>query len=158
MPQHSAGILMHRGAGEATEVLLVHPGGPFWAKKDAGAWSIPKGLSDPGEDMLAAAKREFQEETGVLPEGDFHSLGTFKQPSGKLISAWSVPGDFDPSGLLSNEFEMEWPPKSGKRARFPEVDRAGWFSGTDAVVKIHASQRPIVRKFFETFVSPLPEN
>ena len=119
MPQQSAGILMHRGTGKNTEILLVHPGGPFWAKKDVGAWSIPKGLLAPGEDMLAAAKREFQEETGVLPEGDFLSLGTFKQPSGKLISAWSVLGDFDPSGLASNDFEMEWPPKSGKRVRFP---------------------------------------
>jgi predicted NUDIX family NTP pyrophosphohydrolase len=157
MPQQSAGILMHRGTGKDTEVLLVHPGGPLWAKKDAGAWSIPKGLVDPGEDMLAAAKREFQEETGVLPEGDFLSLGTFKQPSGKLISVWSVPGDFDPSALVSNDFEMEWPPKSGKRARFPEVDRAGWFSGPDALVKVHGGQQPIVRKFFEDLGGPLPE-
>ena len=157
MPQQSAGILMHRGTGKGTEVLLVHPGGPLWAKKDAGAWSIPKGLVDPGEDMLAAAKREFQEETGVLPEGDFLSLGTFKQPSGKLISAWSVLGDFDPSGLASNDFEMEWPPKSGKRVRFPEVDRAGWFSGPGALVKVHAGQKPIIRKFFENLGRDLPE-
>src|SRR3982074_3962531 len=123
MPQQSAGILMHRGAEKDTEVLLVHPGGPFWAKKDVGPWSIPKGLVDPGEDMLAAAKREFQEETGVLPEGDFLSLGTFKQPSGKLISAWSGLGDFDPSGLATNDFEMERPHKSCKRGRFTRVHR-----------------------------------
>ncbi len=148
--QISAGILMHRSKGAATEVFLVHPGGPFWAKKDAGAWSIPKGLIDPNEDQLAAAKREFQEETGFVPDGTFVDLGSFKQPSGKLVRAWSVDGDFDPKLLVSNEFEVEWPPKSKKRARFPEVDRAGWFLGEAAAEKILAGQRPILQKFFAT--------
>src|SRR5207302_8812221 len=103
----SAGILLFRRQGGEIEVLLVHPGGPFWAKKDEGAWSIPKGLVDPGEDLLAAAKREFAEETGHTPEGEFHPLGVFKQPSGKLIHAWAVEDECDPSKIVSNEFEME---------------------------------------------------
>jgi predicted NUDIX family NTP pyrophosphohydrolase len=140
----SAGLLMYRGAGANTEVLLVHPGGPFWAKKDAGTWSIPKGIPDPGEDLLAAARREFREETGFIAEGEFLPLGAFKQPGGKIVHAWAVEGDCDPSKLVSNSFEMEWPPRSGKRARFPEIDRAGWFRGTEALVKILAGQRPIV--------------
>jgi predicted NUDIX family NTP pyrophosphohydrolase len=144
----SAGILMYRGKGPKTEVFLVHPGGPFWAKKDAGAWSIPKGLVAPGEDQLAAARREIEEETGFAPEGKFVELGSFKQPSGKLILAWSVEGDFDPALLVSNEFEMEWPPKSKRRARFPEVDRAAWFLGEAAAEKILTGQRPILQKFF----------
>jgi predicted NUDIX family NTP pyrophosphohydrolase len=148
MPQHSAGILMYRANGKDIEVFLVHPGGPFWAKKDAGAWSIPKGLVDPGEDTLAAAKREFEEETGCKPQGEFRPLGVFKQPSGKLIHAWAVECDCDPSRIVSNEFEMEWPPKSGKRARFPEVDRASWFKQTEAQMKIVRGQAPILRKLF----------
>jgi len=147
--QHSAGILMYRGNGKDTEVFFVHPGGPFWAKKDEGAWSIPKGLVDPGEDMLAAAKREFKEETGLTPEGEFRPLGVFKQPSGKLIHAWAVEGDCDPHLIVSNEFEMEWPPKSGRRGRFPEVDRAGWFGSEEALAKINKGQVPMLRKFFE---------
>jgi len=157
MPVHSAGLLLHRGSGEDTEVFLVHPGGPFWAKKDAGAWSLPKGIPDPGEDMLAAAKREFQEETGFVPDGQFSPLGAFKQPSGKIVHVWSVSGDADPSALKSNDFEMEWPPKSGKRAHFPEVDRAGWFDGPAALAKLHSGQRPILRKFFETLGVVLPD-
>ena len=145
---------MHRGKGKTLQVFLVHPGGPFWAKKDAGAWSIPKGLADPGEDMLAAAKREFQEETGHVPHGEFRPLGVFKQPSGKLIHAFAVEGDCDPAKIVSNEFEMEWPPKSGKRARFPEVDRAGWFSREQALVKIVRGQAPILRKLFATLAIP----
>ena len=149
MPEHSAGLLMHRSKGKDLQVFLVHPGGPFWAKKDAGAWSIPKGLADAGEDMLAAAKREFQEETGHVPVGDFRPLGVFKQPSGKLIHAFAVEGDCDPAKIVSNEFEMEWPPKSGERARFPEVDRAGWFGPDEALTKILKGQAPILRKLFE---------
>lgn len=141
---------MHRGKGKDLEVFLVHPGGPFWAKKDAGAWSIPKGLADPGEDMPAAAKREFEEETGHVPQGEFRPLGVFKQPSGKLIHAFAVEGNCDPLKIISNEFEMEWPPKSGKRARFPEVDRAGWFGAGEALTKILKGQAPILRKLFET--------
>jgi predicted NUDIX family NTP pyrophosphohydrolase len=139
---------MYRGAGEAIEVFLVHPGGPFWAKKDVGAWSIPKGLANPGEDLLAAAKREFHEETGFTAEGDFHPLGAFKQPGGKTVHAWAFEGDAEPSRLVSNLFEMEWPPKSGKRARFPEVDRAGWFGPRDAAIKILRGQQPMLLKLF----------
>jgi predicted NUDIX family NTP pyrophosphohydrolase len=146
--QTSPGLLMYRGAGEGIEVFLVHPGGPFWAKKDEGAWSIPKGIPNPGEDSLAAAKREFHEETGFTPEGDFRPLGAFKQPGGKIVHAWAFEGDCDPSKLASNLFEMEWPPKSGKRARFPEIDRAGWFGPSEASIKILPGQRPILLRFF----------
>ena len=146
--QTSAGILMYRGTGEGLEVFLVHPGGPFWAKKDEGAWSIPKGLTDTGEDLLAAAKREFHEETGFTAEGDFTPLGAFKQPGGKIVHAWMVEGDCDPSKLVSNLFEMEWPPKSGRRARFPEVDRAAWFVPREAQIKILRGQQPILTKLF----------
>jgi len=139
---------MYRGAGEGLGVLLVHPGGPFWAKKDEGAWSIPKGLPDKDEDLLAAAKREFHEETGFTAEGDFMPLGAFKQPGGKIVHAWAVEGDCDPSKLVSNLFEMEWPPKSGRRARFPEIDRAAWFFPREAQGKILRGQQPILAKLF----------
>ena len=147
---------MYRGAGEGVEVFLVHPGGPFWAKKDEGAWSIPKGLPDTGEDLLAAAKREFHEETGFPAEGDFTPLGAFKQPGGKIVHAWAVEGDCDPSQLESNLFEMEWPPRSGRRARFPEIDRAGWFRAREAQIKILRGQQPILTKLFALLgVEPL---
>jgi len=139
---------MYRGSGAGTEVFLVHPGGPFWAKKDAGAWSIPKGLADPGEDLLGTAKREFHEETGFTAEGDFRPLGAFKQPGGKIVHAWAFEGDCDPSRLVSNLFEMEWPPRSGKRARFPEADRADWFGPSAASTKILRGQQPILLKLF----------
>ena len=124
--------------------MLVHPGGPFWAKKDLGAWSIPKGLADEGEDLLAAAKREFLEETGVTFGGEFLDLGAHKQPSGKTIAAWACEGDFDPATLKSNTFSLEWPPRSGRMAEFPEVDRAAWYLIDDALVKISKGQKPIV--------------
>lgn len=149
MAQKSAGILMYRMKAQLPELLLVHPGGPYWAKKDDGAWSIPKGLCEAGEDSLTAARREFQEETGRLPEGNFIELGNFKQPSGKIISAWAVEGDFDPGSLESNLFTMEWPPKSGRMQQFPEVDRADWFSPAQAVRKIVKGQVPIVASFLE---------
>lgn len=139
---------MYRGAGEGIELFLIHPGGPFWAKKDDGAWSIPKGLPETGEDLLAAARREFHEETGFTAEGDFTLLGAFKQPGGKTVHAWAVEGDCDPSKLQSNLFEMEWPPKSGRRARFPEVDRASWFQPREAQIKILPGQQPILAKLF----------
>lgn len=150
----SAGLLMYRGSGEETEVFLVHPGGPFWAKKDAAAWSIPKGIPDAGEDLLAAARREFHEETGFTAEGDFRPLGAFKQPGGKIVHAWAVEGDCDPAQLVSNEFEMEWPPKSGKRARFPEIDRAAWFRAPEALLKIHRGQQPILFKLLSELGIP----
>jgi predicted NUDIX family NTP pyrophosphohydrolase len=124
--------------------MLVHPGGPFWAKKDRGAWSIPKGLADEGEDLLAAAKREFLEETGVTVEGEFLDRGAHKQPGGKIVVAWAHEGDFDPALLKSNTFAIEWPPRSGKTAEFPEVDRAAWFSIDEALEKINKVQKPII--------------
>ena len=124
--------------------MLVHPGGPFWAKKDLGAWSIPKGLANEGEDLLAAAKREFLEETGVTVEGEFLDLGAHKQPRGKIVVAWAHEGDFDPALLKSNTFSLEWPPRSGRMAQFPEVDRAAWYSIDEALEKINKGQRAIV--------------
>ncbi|HEU0198937.1 MAG TPA: NUDIX domain-containing protein [Burkholderiaceae bacterium] len=128
--KRSAGLLMFRRRGAGIEVLLVHPGGPYWVNKDLGAWSIPKGEYLDPEEPLAAAQREFQEETGCSPVGPFITLGDLKQRSGKVVSAWAFEGDCDALAVRSNSFEMEWPPKSGKLATFPEVDRAAWF-GTD---------------------------
>jgi predicted NUDIX family NTP pyrophosphohydrolase len=144
MAKMSAGILLFRRRSGGVELMLVHPGGPFWAKKDAGAWSIPKGLADEGEDLLAAAKREFLEETGMLVEGEFFDLGAHKQPGGKTVVAWAHEGDFDPALLKSNTFSLEWPPHSGKTAEFPEVDRAAWYSIDEAFMKINKGQKPII--------------
>ena len=135
---------MYRGAGADLSVLLVHPGGPFWARKDLGAWSIPKGEYGPDEDPLAVAQREFAEETGVQPRGNFRPLGELVQAGGKHVTAWAVAGDFDPAALVSNVFETEWPPRSGRKRTFPEVDRAEWFTPDDARRKILASQRPFI--------------
>jgi predicted NUDIX family NTP pyrophosphohydrolase len=144
MPKLSAGILLFRRRPAGLEVMLVHPGGPFWATKDGGAWSIPKGLVDEGEDLLAAAKREFFEETGMPVAGAFVDLGAHRQPSAKTIAAWACEGDFDPATLKSNTFSLEWPPRSGRMAEFPEVDRAAWYSIDEAFVKIHKGQKPII--------------
>ena len=127
MPERSAGILMFRRTGGDPDVLLIHPGGPFWAKKDLGAWSVPKGLYEPGEEPWAAAQREFSEETGCVASGEPISLGEFK-PGSKLLTVYAVEGDFDLANFSSNLFSVEWPPKSGRMAEFPEADRAGWFS------------------------------
>jgi predicted NUDIX family NTP pyrophosphohydrolase len=143
MPKVSAGILLFRHRAAGVEVMLVHPGGPFWAKKDLGAWSIPKGLIDENEDLLAAAKREFLEETGMRVDGEFLDLGTHKQP-GKTIVAWACEGDFDPASLKSNPFSLEWPPRSGRTAEFPEVDQAAWYSIDEAFMKINKGQKPII--------------
>jgi predicted NUDIX family NTP pyrophosphohydrolase len=145
MKKRSAGILMYRRTGPELEVLLVHPGGPFWAKKDLGAWSIPKGEFEEGEEPLAAAKREFREELGAeaegaLVNGAFLELGTLVQPSRKEVVAWAVEGDFAVAELRSNTFELEWPPKSGRKKQFPEVDRAAWFGLDDARGKILRGQ------------------
>jgi predicted NUDIX family NTP pyrophosphohydrolase len=138
--KQSAGLLLYRRPTPANiEVLLAHPGGPFWAKKDEHAWSIPKGEYLADEDALAAARREFAEETGHAPEGTPWDLGSVTA-SGKVIHVWALEGDWDPAGLVSNEFEMEWPPRSGRRANFPEVDRAAWFDLATARSKIHRNQ------------------
>ena len=147
MKQISAGILLYRRKGRGVEFFLVHPGGPFWARKDAGAWTIPKGLASSEESLLAAAKREFREETGFAPEGDFRPLGAFKQPSGKIVHAWAIEGDCDAALLRSNTFPLEWPPKSGKIREFPEVDRAAWLNGKEAREKILRGQIPILDAF-----------
>jgi predicted NUDIX family NTP pyrophosphohydrolase len=142
----SAGIIMFRDGEAGREVLLVHPGGPFWAKKDDGAWSIPKGEFTEGEDPLAAARREFEEELGTPVSGDFVELTAIKQKGGKLVYAWAVRGDLDPERLKSNSFTMEWPPRSGKMQSFPEVDRAGWFDLETARRKILESQRGLIEQ------------
>jgi predicted NUDIX family NTP pyrophosphohydrolase len=141
VPKTSAGLLMYRHTAGVLEVLLVHPGGPFWQHKDDGAWSIPKGEVGPEEDPLAAARREFTEETGFPVAGDPVPLAPLKQPSGKLIHAWAVEGDCDSALLRSNTFQMEWPPKSGTMREFPEIDRAAWFDVAVAKRKIVPGQR-----------------
>jgi len=138
--KNSAGILLHRLRGSGIEVFLVHPGGPFWATKDAGAWSIPKGEFEAGEDPLEAAKREFKEETGFAVEGNLIELTPVKQPGGKVVYAWAVMGDCEAESIKSNTFSLEWPPRSGKRKEFPEVDRAGWFTPEVAREKILKGQ------------------
>ena len=149
MPRRSAGIVLYRRSGPTLEVLLVHPGGPFWAKKDLGAWSIPKGLINEGENPLAAAKREFLEETGMVIEGECLDLGQHKQPGGKTVVAFAHEGDFDPASLRSNAFSIEWPSHSGRKAEFPEVDRAAWYSIGEAMEKATQGQRPIIAALAE---------
>lgn len=144
MPKRSAGLLMYRRVDGALELLLVHMGGPFWARKDEGAWSIPKGEHGEGEDALAAAKREFAEEVGAAPDGEFIDLGEVTQGGRKRVHAFALEGDFDVSRLQSNMFEMEWPLKSGRLQSFPEVDRAEWFPPDAALRKILAGQRPFI--------------
>lgn len=143
MPKQSAGILLFRKKADVLEVLLVHPGGPFFAKKDLGAWSIPKGEFEE-EDPLEAAKREFREETGTKAEGTFIPLLPVKQKSGKRIYAWAVEGDLDVEKVSSNTFEIEWPPRSGKQKQFPEIDKAQWFTIADAKEKINSGQIPLL--------------
>jgi predicted NUDIX family NTP pyrophosphohydrolase len=145
MARRSAGILLYRRREQAVEVLLVHPGGPLWARRDAGAWSIPKGEYGEGEDPLAVALREFEEETGRrLPAEDLVALGEVRQRGGKVVSAWAAPGDLDPEAITSNTFTLEWPPRSGVRREFPEVDRAGWFDPATAREKLLAAQAELV--------------
>jgi predicted NUDIX family NTP pyrophosphohydrolase len=136
----SAGIALYRRSPIGIEIFLVHLGGPFWAKKDDRGWSFPKGEHDEDEDPLAAARREFQEETGFEVAGDFRPLEPIKQSSGKLVRLWAVEGDCDAAAIRSGTFSMEWPPRSGRQQNFPEVDRAGWFSPEEAKVKLVAGQ------------------
>jgi len=149
MTKKSAGIFMYRFREMKLQVFLVHPGGPFWSRKDKAAWSIPKGEFDDLEAPLEAAKREFQEETGISVTGDFIDLGEVKQPGRKIIYVWAVEGDCDPAAIKSNTFEMQWPPKSGKYKSFPEVDRAGWFSLGAAREKLHKGQVVLIDRLAE---------
>jgi predicted NUDIX family NTP pyrophosphohydrolase len=145
MPRRSAGILLHRERGGEVEVLLVHPGGPMWARRDAGAWSIPKGEHEPAEDPEAAARREFEEELGTAaPLGEATDLGEIRQKSGKLVRAWSLEGDLDAAHITSNTLQLEWPPRSGKRIEIPEVDRAEWFPLKVAREKINPAQAELL--------------
>ena len=144
MAKQSAGLLMFREREDKIEVFLVHPGGPYWKKKDLGAWSIPKGEYSEDEDPLNAAEREFEEETGFVASGDFLPLQAIKQRSGKVVRAWAFRGDCVPEELKSNTFSMEWPPKSGKQQEFPEIDRGAWFSSATAKKKILASQADLI--------------
>ena len=153
MNKKSAGILLYRFHNDLTEVLLVHPGGPYWAKKDLGAWSVPKGEFEPGENPLDAAKRELEEETGIKTEGNFIELTPVKQKSGKLVYAWALQKDIDPADIESNSFEMEWPPRSGMKKSFPEIDKAAWFNMDEAGSKIIDGQMP----FFNELEAKLNE-
>lgn len=147
--QISAGLLAFR-RNSGIEVLLAHPGGPFWTKKDEGAWTIPKGVADSDADTLSAARREFTEETGFVAAGDMLPLKAVRQRSGKTVMAWAFEADFDLSGFSSNEFEMEWPPRSGRRESFPEIDRLAWFDYDTAVKKIIAYQKPFLLELRST--------
>jgi predicted NUDIX family NTP pyrophosphohydrolase len=149
MPKTSAGILLFRRKGGSLEVFLVHPGGPFWTRKDAGSWTAPKGEFGEGEDPLEAALREFEEETGHRVDPPFRPLNPVRQKSGKIVSVWAAEGDLDPATLRSNTFEIEWPPRSGRLQRFPEVDRGEWFSLDRAEAKIRPEQRPILAELAE---------
>jgi predicted NUDIX family NTP pyrophosphohydrolase len=148
--KRSAGILLHRVKGGTPEVLLVHPGGPYWARKDSGAWSIPKGEYEDGEDPQACALREFEEETGTrLPPGELTELGSVKQRGGKVVTAWAAEGDLDADAVESNTFTMEWPPRSGRTAEFPEIDRAGWFEIETAREKLLPAQAEFLDRLLE---------
>ncbi|HEY0465725.1 MAG TPA: NUDIX domain-containing protein [Polyangiaceae bacterium] len=145
--KRSAGILLYRQHGAQVEVLLVHPGGPFWSKKDDGAWFIPKGELEENEEPLAAALREFREELGSEPpRGEPRALGTVKNKSGKLIFAWALEGDFELAAFKSNTFQLEWPPRSGKMREFPEIDRAAFFTLSDAEPKLHEAELPLLER------------
>jgi predicted NUDIX family NTP pyrophosphohydrolase len=151
MPKTAAGLLLYRRRSLGAEVLLAHPGGPFWARKDLGAWTIPKGEIDPGEDPVSAARREFREEIGLDVTAPVEPLGQIKQPGGKIVLIWTAEGDFDPARLASNTFEMEWPKGSGHMRLFPEVDRAAWFDLGEARRRILPGQAP----FLEALVTSL---
>lgn len=146
MPKISCGLLMYRQLAAEVHFFLVHPGGPYFVHRDKGYWGIPKGLVEPGEDLLAAAKREFEEETGILPKPPYHSLAKIQYNSSrKIVHAWAFSGEWDPqAGIHSNRFEMEWPPNSGQYQTFPEVDQARWFNYEEAQVYIHPAQFPLL--------------
>jgi predicted NUDIX family NTP pyrophosphohydrolase len=153
MAKSSAGLVMYRTRNAQLEVLLVHLGGPFWTKKDAGAWFIAKGEINPGEQELAAAQREFEEETGLKPAPPFLSLGNVKHKSGKKVSAWAFEGDCDPAAVRSNKFQMEWPPRSGKMQEFPEIDRAAFYTLEAAREKMHPTEFEFVSRLVKLLSS-----
>lgn len=159
MPKLSAGLLLYRRAGQdgqiAPEVLLAHMGGPFWARKDDGAWSIPKGEYEPGEDPFAAAMREFEEELGSAPpSAEYRDLGSVRQGGGKLVTAWAAEADFDAAGAVSNTFELEWPRGSGRMRSFPEIDRAAWFSVEVARARLLRGQQPLIDRLLRLLGNP----
>ena len=154
MPKQAAGILLYRQSARGLEVLLAHPGGPLWSRKDLGAWTIPKGQFGPAESALDAAKREFEEEMGSPARGAFVELGSIKQPSGKIVHAFSAESDFDVTQVKSNLFTLEWPPRSGRSGQYPEVDRAEWFSIEDARKKILKGQEPFLDRLLLVLSSP----
>ena len=156
MARNSAGILLWKREHDSMLVLLVHPGGPFWKNKDAGAWSIPKGEYDDEEEPLAAAKREFAEELGSLPAGEVTPLGDVRQKAGKVVTAFALEGDFDCANFKCNSFEIEWPPRSGKRASFPEVDQAQWFSLDDARRRINPAQAELIDRLEAALATSSP--
>ena len=156
--KQSAGILLYRDHGQGIEVLLVHPGGPFWARKDAGAWSIPKGEFLENEEPFAAAKREFNEELGLpVPDGPTIDLGSVRQSGSKTVFAWAIQADLDASVVVSNTFDLEWPPKSGEMKQFPEIDRAGWYTLDIAQARMVKGQVPLLKKLTEVLQVALPE-
>ena len=159
MPKLSAGLLLYRRTGQdgqiAPEVLLAHMGGPFWARKDDGAWSIPKGEYEPGEDPFAAARREFEEELGSAPpSAEYRDLGSVRQGGGKLVTAWAAEADFDAAGAVSNTFELEWPRGSGRMRSFPEIDRAAWFSVEVARARLLRGQQPLIARLLRLLGNP----
>lgn len=153
MPETSAGVLVYRRAADGPEFLLAHPGGPFWARRDDGAWSIPKGLVEESEDIAAAARREFAEETGLKVEGDVQPLSPLRQKSGKVVHAFLMHAAPEIDAFRSNLFEMEWPPRSGKTQAFPEIDRIGWFAPEEALRKILPGQAGFIRQAIDTLSS-----
>ena len=155
MPRQSAGLILYRRRPQGVEVLLVHPGGPFWARKDLGAWSIPKGELDSGEDPLQAAIREFREETGFPANGPFAELGSIRQSGGKIVTAWAFEGDCDPAELSSNSCFVEWPPHSGRQLEIPEVDRAEWFTLQEAGRRIVKAQAPLLDRLASLVEGPV---
>ncbi len=152
-PKTSAGLLLFRRSNGRLEVFLAHPGGPRWANEDDGAWTIPKGLIEPGEELLTAACREFEEETGITPHGPFHPLGSITQKAGKVVHAWAWEGDADPATVTSNLIRLEWPRKSGRWHTVPEVDRCDWFDVETALRKIKDAQAPLIQRLSEALAS-----
>ncbi len=152
----SAGLLLYRCALGKLEIFLAHPGGPFWLKRDDGAWTIPKGVAEEGEDILAAARREFEEETGIQPTGPFLSLGSIRQKAGKLVHAWAWEGDADPARITSNTMQTEWPRGSGRVLTFPEVDRCAWFQPQAARRKINPAQAELIDRLELALLEPPP--